>query len=77
MAAKINSRCFGQVNKSFIEEVPKWQYRREKYQSREEIKDVHRYGSSMLPHFQDAQTAESLQHPIEFARTAASTRVYR
>ena len=57
------------------EEVPKWQYQREKYPKQDVIRDVQLFGSLMHLRFASALTAVSLLHHTEFARIADITRV--
>ena len=57
------------------EEVPRWQYQREKYPKQDVIRDVRLFGSSMHQHSANALTAVSLLHHTEFARTAVIIRV--
>lgn len=56
------------------EEVPKWQYQREKSPSRDVIKDVQQFGS--LTHLRSASvlTAVNLLHLTEYARIAVFIR---
>ena len=57
------------------EEVPKWQYQREKSPRLDVTKDVQLFGSLMHLRFASALTAVSLLHHTEFARIADITRV--
>ena len=57
------------------EEVPKWQYRRERFPKQEEIKDARLFGSFKRLHSADAPTVASLPLLTRFARTAAIIRV--
>lgn len=52
------------------EEVPKWQYQREKYPRQDVTKDVLQYGSLTHLHCVSALTAVNSLHLIEFARIA-------
>jgi hypothetical protein len=59
------------------EEVPKWQYQREKYPKQDVIRDVQLFGNLTHLRFANAQTAVSLLHHTEFARIADTIRVWK
>jgi len=59
------------------EEVPKWQYQREKYPKQDVIRDVQLFGSLKHQRFASALTAVSLLHHTESARTADIIRVLK
>jgi hypothetical protein len=52
------------------EEVPKWQYQREKYPKPDVIRDVQQFGSLTHLHCVSALTVVNLLHLTEFARIA-------
>lgn len=52
------------------EEVPKWQYQRERFLKPDVIKDAALFGSSLSPLFADVQTAASLPLRIRYVRLA-------
>jgi hypothetical protein len=50
-----------------LKEVPKWQYRREKHQKQEEIKEEIIYGSLLLPPSLNASVAANTSALTDFA----------
>jgi hypothetical protein len=59
------------------EEVPKWQYQREKYPKQDVIRDARLFGSLKHPRLASALTAVSLLHHTEYVRTADHTVIRR
>ena len=56
------------------EEVPEWQYQREKYPRLDVTRDVQQFGSLTHLHFVNVLTAVSLLHHTRFARIAVIIR---
>jgi len=59
------------------EEVPEWQYQREKYPKQDVTRDVRLFGSLTHLHSASALTAVNSLHLTEFARIADITRALK